>query len=206
MLPFCEVILLYYIFIYFSNICMTFLKIKEKKGFTLVELLVVITLIAILAVWVSNIDYNRLSGKQKLDIFWNQIVSNIETTLNNALLWKWIWDELITPKKWKIEISNSNSWALETFYSSWSSWIHYGLASLNIQNFYSINNIECIKLDWTTTPIPTSTWTIMVEQANLALSGCTDDTYKILRFEWTFLDNKKTIEVNTLNWIVKQLR
>jgi prepilin-type N-terminal cleavage/methylation domain-containing protein len=180
--------------------------IKEIKGFTLIEILVVISIIAILALWIVWMDFNRLSWKQKTEIFWNKIVSNMETIINNALLWKWIWVNLNTPKQWKIEISTTNSWTLKTSYLSWSLRYNYEETSLNTIYPYSISNIYCIKLDGSTGGLElwNSTWTILIKQAELSLSWCEDDNFKILKFDTSFLDNKKTIDINTLNGIIKK--
>ncbi len=82
-----------------------------KKGrtilgwFTLIELLVAISIIAILAIGVSNINWNRLSDRQKITIFQNRVVSEIETIRNNALFGKAVTPALIVPHTWRIDLS-----------------------------------------------------------------------------------------------------
>jgi len=60
---------------------------KIKKAFTLIELLVWISVMSIIILWVTSIDYNRLSQDQKLDIFTNDVKSNFERIRNNSLAW-----------------------------------------------------------------------------------------------------------------------
>ncbi len=174
--------------------------------FTLIEVLVVISIIAILVVWIARLDFNRLSGKQKVEIFWNKIVSNIETIMTNALLWKWVWEKLYTPDEWKIEISEAGSWKLITSYLSWSSRIYHSIDSMdNITYPYSISNIECKDLvfPYSTWALSSSTWTIIINQGNLSLSGCQDTGYRIIKFDALYLDNKRTIELNAINAVIE---
>lgn len=175
-----------------------------KIAFTLIELLVAITIITIMALWVSSLDFNRLSWKQKLEIFTNNVKTNYESIRNNALSWKWIWNNLDIPKKWKIDFSKSNSWTIITSYSNdWTIWNTYNNTSF--QNSYQILSIRCLKNNWTLDNVlNTWTWTIELSWINTTLWwDCSNNTSKILEitFRNKTYDTKK-LEINTLNWLV----
>ena len=96
------------------------MKKNNHNAFTLIELMVVIGIIAILILGSNFLNFNKVSNKQKLDTKTIRIVSQIEEIRNNSLLWKWIWTELIVPKKYRIDFSTSWSWVISTKYYSWS--------------------------------------------------------------------------------------
>lgn len=171
----------------------------KKNAFTLAELLVWITIIWILALMVSNINYNRLSDKQKLEIFVNSVKTNFETIRNNSLEWKWIWNNLLVPNKRSIKVSKISNWTI-VFLNDSSIY-----NKLTFDNWIVINKIRCLKLDKTQDSIlnSTSTWIIEFKWANLSLTwACSIQTSKILEVEFRNKSfNTKTIEINTLNWL-----
>lgn len=177
----------------------------SKKAFTLIELLVAITIITILALWATSLDFNRLSNKQKLEIFTNSIKTNYESIRNNALEWKWIWTNLDIPKKWKMDFSTSNSWTVVTSYSiDWTSWIW--ASNIDMQNIYWISSIRCLETDWSidNSLFDTETWSIEISWINIELWwDCNNDSSKILQITfWNKINEYKTLEINTLNWLV----
>jgi prepilin-type N-terminal cleavage/methylation domain-containing protein len=179
---------------------------KIKNAFTLIELMVWITIIAIILLWSSNLDFNRLNTKQKLDIFTNNIKSNFETIRNSSLLWKWIWTDLSLPDKWKIEYSTSNSW---TIVNSTYSWSRSELDNnLIFKPGFSISNIKCLQLDWITQNKDLSTsWTWIIEfiwSEMKFIWDCTEHiTSKILELKVKNKSETKILQINTLNWLVE---
>jgi prepilin-type N-terminal cleavage/methylation domain-containing protein len=59
---------------------------KLTTAFTLIELMITIAIIAIIILSLNNIDFNKMSSNQRLDMFTNSIITNIENIRNNALL------------------------------------------------------------------------------------------------------------------------
>ncbi len=181
----------------------------SKRAFTLIELLVAITIITILALWATNLDFNRLSNKQKLEIFTNNVKTNYESIRNNALEWKWIGNNLDVPQKWKMDFSSSNSWTIVTSYFDWTSWS--GSTSVDFQNKFWITSIKCKDVNWTlvwTDLIDTETGSIELSGINTQLdwdsTNCWNVKSKIIEVTfWNKINEYKTLEINTLNWLVK---
>lgn len=183
-------------------------KVKKIIWFTLIELLLVITIIWIIALWLSQMNFNASSDKQKNEIFTNKIISNFEEVRNYSLLWKWIWVNLDNPEKWKVEFSTTWSWNITSYYFSWAIWTKY-----NENLFwtgYEIKNIECISLDnidrsWNIA----WTWIIEIIWPKLTLTwACnTDPSYKKLLIDVSYKNNfENNIEINTVNWLISILK
>lgn len=182
-------------------------KIKIK-AFTLIELLIAITLISILALWISNIYFNSIWDKEKNNWFMNQIRTSIETIKNNAIIWKWVWNTIIVPDFWKINIketSPSFSWAISYYYWTWSIitstlWNIYDWFEIKLDNFQKITNLICANNK------QTSTWAIdnidiLIEWKNLSLSWCSNDKKTII-LTTEYKNFSKTISLNTINWVI----
>lgn len=126
------------------------MKIKSAKAFTLMEILVGISIISIMAIGISQINLNRLSDRQKLDIELSKITSLIEETRNNALIGRWVGTNLVTPDSWNINISNnSSSGTLNISHYSW--WTNINYKNYTIQKPFSIMEISCRNIDWVST-------------------------------------------------------
>jgi prepilin-type N-terminal cleavage/methylation domain-containing protein len=177
---------------------------KQKKAFTLIELLVSISLISILAIWISSIDYNRLNNKAKLDIFTNEIKTHFERVRNNALSWKWIWTDLNVPEKWRIEYSLSNSWKIISKTLSWTNyWLDY--ENINFNNLYEITNLDCLNLNQLNLEnINSWTWIIEFSWINISLTwSCTNSSSKILELTIKSKSDEKILQLNTMNWLAE---
>lgn len=94
---------------------------KIKKGFTLIELMIVIAMIGIIFVWMRNINFNYMSDRQKAEQFANKIISQIETARNNAMIGRSVTDpdtwEKIIPDFWSIRFTSKHA-TLPTLASS----------------------------------------------------------------------------------------
>jgi len=157
---------------------------KNNFWFSLIELLVVIAIIWILALSISNFDFNKWMDKQYLLQYKNDIFTLIEKTRNDSLLWKSLsWNLLIIPNERRITITTNNttnSWSVKLTNWSWSTDIWYS-ENINIPKFFSVNNLSCLS----------STITII----DLIFS------WPNLSYSWWCLTNFKS--VNKLNIEVK---
>ena len=193
---------------------------NNTSWFTLIEILVVIVIIAILALWVSNINFNAISDKQRLDKDIIKIISQIETIRNNSILWKWIWVNLDVPEKYEIHIWNTWSWNIKLYYNTW--WVNTEydfVKKINFWNNYEyISKMNCLSLEINPSTkkytiiddedgdnnIQDWTWKLIFEWANISLSwACDKAEAKILQVEVTRKQFKRTFQINTLNWLIE---
>jgi len=173
----------------------------KKKAFTLIELMVWISIIAIITLWVLKLYSNNIPDKQKLDLFTNKIVWIIDIVKNYSLVWKWIWINLDTPKYFKIELS---TWSyIKTYYNTWSSEVLYNEMTINPFNeFYKINSLKCKKLDLSGEE-SINNISIIFEWSSISFSWCSDNYHKIVDINLWYGWFNKIIRVNALNWVVE---
>jgi len=182
---------------------------KNINGFTIVELLVAITIIIILIIWSNNISFKYVNDKQKLEIFTNKIISEIERIRNNSLVWKWIWVNLNVPKLWKIEFNSwwnwTSSWNVITSYYSWSTWIQEN--KLIIDKNFALKNINCIAVDWNINILTTAeTWAILFEWWKYSLTWCVfcPSNYSNIEIETMSKLFTWSINFDIVSWLIKK--
>lgn len=184
------------------------MKKQKIKAFTLIELMVVIALIWIIALWISNINFNNLSDRQILDWFFYKIKTNIETIKNNALIWKAIknWTETFVPKMWRIDFNSDWNWAwtwtIKTYYSK--DWIIFNnILNNNIssEKFYGIE----IKNFWNILNTANWTWAILIEWNKLSLTWTIlPTTDKELEIKVSYKNFDKVFTINTISWVIEE--
>jgi len=173
-----------------------------KKAFTLIEIMVVIALMWIIALWASKLNFNSLSDRQKVDWFFYQIKNNIETTKNNALIWKEIKladNSKIVPKKWRIDFNNSASGSIKTYYQNNSdTFINYPENNILTKKHYQI----IISNNWSKL---SDTWSLLIEWWNLNLTWSTilwSD--KVLEIETKYKNLSKKFSINTISGVIEE--
>lgn len=176
----------------------------RKKAFTLIEIIVVISLLAVFTLSITNIDFSRLSTQEKHKIFTNKVISNIETIRNYAFSGKWVWINTETPNQWKIDISSSNSGSILTSYSWDVNGIYY-TGTFWSDPSHEIINILCTNIDRSITESITGSNTgSIVFQWNVAsIEWCSDSTLRILEFQTKYLSHTSTIQFNSINSIIE---
>ncbi len=179
---------------------------KNITWFTLIELIIVMTITAILAIGASRINLSQIAEAQKVWIFLNKINSNITTAINNSLIWKWINANIDTPKFWKININSNWNW---NWYWTWNiivsywSWTFQTASWLTIKapKFYQITNIKCSNLD-NTNSTSENNINLYVQNWDITLSWCTNTNAKILNFDVLYKNFKKHVKINSVNNIL----
>lgn len=175
---------------------------KILEAFTLVELLVAITVVTVIILGVSQMDFNRLSQRQKIDVELIEIISLIEEVRNNSLIGKWVWTSLQTPSDWRVTIENStSSWSVLAQYNSgglipYSRW--------DSQSYYRISDIRCTNIWWS---LSSSIWTgeLLFEWSKIEIvSSCwLGAPEKIIEFDYGFDGYKKTVRINSLSGTIE---
>ena len=99
---------------------------KNKKAFTLIELVIVLALIGLFLLFTNPFNFNILSNEQKSEIFANKIISTLETSR----------DETITGKAYR-----KDDWSFEEIFSTN---LEYGKNKKVIENEYKRKNNEKI--------------------------------------------------------------
>lgn len=183
------------------NFFMNFLQ-NQKKAFTLIEILVWISVISIVTLTATQIDFRRLSQKQNLAITTTEIITKIENIRNYALTGKWVWNPLTTPHSWTLEISTQGSGSIFALYSTWSI-VAFPEWHWNSGKKGFIKNIYCEKLDGTSTPLA-GTGTLSFVWDTINLSGCPDSYYRKLLLEIYLSPFSEKIEINTVSGIIEK--
>lgn len=175
----------------------------KNKGFTLIEILVWITIMWIVSFWIINLYTNQNSDKQKLNIFTNKIIWKLDTTKNYSLVWKWIWINLETPKHFMVEISTWNY--LKTYFNTWTLDQIYSELSINpFDNFYELKSIECKNADLSNIT-NTDTINLFYKWSNITLSWCSDNYQKIVDLELYYKWFSNKLRLNTISWVLEKV-
>ena len=182
------------------------MKNRSLYWITIIELLVVIAITWILVIWVSQINRGGLSDRQKIAIFINKLVSNIEVVRNNALIWKGIWLDLVVPQKWKIDFFSSWTWEIITSYDlDWTgSWNVFDKFSVILDKPYFLKSLECLNLSWDLEEVLSQTWSIIIEHNKFFLSWCSDVSSKKLRIVLKHKFFEEAFIVNTINGVIER--
>lgn len=176
-------------------------KIIPIHGFTVGELMVWIALISILGVWISQINFNRLSNQQNSEIELVKITSIIQWVRNNALIGKAVWENLDSPDNWFVTIDTTGSWTIS---SGWNIGAGSGVyASWNQRAPYSIQNLRCQRLDGVNDTWSNPVITVTYVWSQASISGCNDSSYKKVVFDLFTNDVSKEVSINAVTWIVK---
>lgn len=185
----------------------------KKKAFTLIELIVWIAIIAIITLWITKLYWSNIPDKQKLDLFTNKIIWIIDSVKNYSLVWKWIWNDLETPKYFRIELSTwvlsagTFTWSyLKTYYNTWSSDVLYDEMTIKTFNeFYNIRSLKCQKLDLSGDEY-ISKISVIFKWSSASFSWCSDNYHKIVDINLWYKWFNKIIRLNALNWVVEEIK
>jgi prepilin-type N-terminal cleavage/methylation domain-containing protein len=169
---------------------------KKKKAFTLLEIMVVIALIWIIALWATKLNFKLLSDRQRLDWFFYDIKTKIETIQNNALIWKAIkdWTNLVVPNKWQIDFNNSWSGIIVSQYYIWNTKKEFN--RIIPKAFYYIetsNNLSKLS----------DTWSLLIEGSNMTLTWVSSKD-KVLEIKIWYKNFSKTLKLNTISWVIEE--
>ena len=168
---------------------------KKNNAFTLLEIMIVIALIWIIALWATKINFKLLSDRQRLDWFFYDIKTKIETIQNNALIWKAVknWTDLVVPDKWQIDFNNSWSGIIVSQYFIWN----------NKNEFNKIIPKQFYYIETSTWILNSSTWSLLIEGSNMTLTWVSSND-KILKIKIGYKQFSKTLELNTISGVIEE--
>ena len=179
------------------------MNLKNRTWFTMIELMIVISIILLITFWASSIDFNTFSDKQRSESFFSKVKTTIETVKNNALIWKWIWTNLDVPSKWQINFKVDQA-IITSYLDPSDTWLVFSEYSIYPENRYSIKKIVCSNIggtgDYTlilgdTAELIITWWILKLE------SDCSNK--QILKITTTYLWSDKIFELNTVSWVIE---
>ena len=199
--------ILYSYSIIFLFILQQFMQKKSLYAFTLVEIVVVVSLLAFLVIFWANLNFSRLTQKQETSIETQKIKSIFDEVRNAAYFGRAVGaNNNIIPTSWRIQISRSASGTLQSSYLSGSTWISYG-KNWSAKTPYEIRSIGCKNLTGTLTWAVTgnNTGTLLLTGSQLSFSGvwCTNQNLKIFTLELKNRDYSEFLELNTVTWVLR---
>jgi len=178
----------------------------NNKAFTLVEILVIITIIAIIIIWSNSMNFNKWRDREELELLKNSVVSKFETVRNNSMMWKWIWTDLDHPTQVKITFS---TWSdiMKTEYKTWATFVNDTENTIiDATLVKSISKINCQKIDWTiiTWLWNISSWVVLIEWDKLTLTWwCNNDLAKKIQLNFSYKNEVSTWTINVVNWLIE---
>ncbi|MDD3302780.1 MAG: type II secretion system protein [Candidatus Gracilibacteria bacterium] len=177
---------------------------KKIMAFTLIEILLVISIIGMMTLGVSRLYMNVNSDKQNLNIFTVKFSSIIDTVKNYSLVGKGIGNNLVTPDSYTIRISTGGY--ITTYYNTGTSDIVFN--ELTIPSFdlnYKVNFITCRTITYTS-PSKKSVIDIIFKGSDITLSGCTNfTTQKVVDFNIMYKGFSKNLRFNSVSGVLKEL-
>lgn len=183
---------------------------KNKNAFSLIELVVVIGLITFIALTATSLNFQWLSDKQKLEIFSNRIITQIEAIRNDALVWKNLYD--ITKKiwfedieQWEIAINKTTATLEVTAYPRQKDISEVKEPRIVTTNKASAwEKIEALKCNWAWWEKSIDSAKIVFEwtkTAKVIWEDCNENS--ILQFELSYSKEKWIIEFDPVSWLVE---
>lgn len=183
---------------------------KNKNAFSLIELVVVVGLITFIALTATSLNFQWLSDKQKLEIFSNRIITQIEAIRNDALVWKNLYD---TTKKiwfedieqWEIAINKTTATLEVTAYPRQKDISEVKEPRIVTTNKASAwEKIEALKCNWAWWEKSIDSAKIVFEwtkTAKVIWEDCNENS--ILQFELSYSKEKWIIKFDPVSWLVE---
>jgi len=214
------IIIAYIDIIIILKILQIFMRFSTKnltKGFTLMELLVVITIIWIMTIWAMNMKFD-ISDREKLAMFDNEIITQIEQIRDFALIWKWVLDgsnRLVVPDRWDIVLSPSDwgtsKWKIVSRYYLDSSNTNTVYKEYDAKNPFLIETITCKELDNTDNDIANNeNVTLIFKWSKISLdtttnpANCQDEIKEIILSTDILKKVQWKITINKLSWVIQR--
>lgn len=178
---------------------------KPVYAFTIAELMVAIALISLLALWISNLNFNRISNKQRIATETIKVVSLIENIRNYSLTGRWVGTNLDHPDYWEVVFDTNGSIRAQYELSGTQDY-----ETKKILAPFSLSELRCSNLNRSWIDSSPTSLTLRFNGDNISIQNCPTTTVsagkaKILEADVSFDTITKTIRINTLTWIIEVL-
>lgn len=169
---------------------------KNNFAFTLIEIMVAITIIAIIISFMRNINFTKISNEQKSERFANKIISKIEEARNNSATWKWTklptWESIIV-----------DNWVIELYKDKLKVNIHGEDGYIReIEEIIFWKNEKIEKLLCKSNDREVNDVYIIFEKIASEIDECKNS--KKLEIISSFLNERFKIEFDLVNWLLKK--
>ncbi len=176
----------------------------HRKAFTLVEILVVIAVIGILALWASRLNFSRISQLELLNIESIKMLSSIEEARNNALVGRVVSAWWEAPESWRIVFDVVNdSYTTEYVQTSGTP---ESVASSKLRSPFEISAIVCKWID------KTALWNIansgnitFYTNGQTTIDWCSHSDARLVDIEIWFWSKRKTLRINTITNVIEEI-
>lgn len=175
----------------------------KSRGFTLLEVLVVIAVIWILWVSISRLNFSRISQQELIAIESIKILASSEEMRNNALVGKSenIWWDI--PRSWDIEFNRTTDRFITSYTDS--EWVLRTIQTQDLRSPFEILSITCGNLNRTIT----GPWNIVrinfLTTSETSINWCAIANPRIIDIEIGRGDIRSTIRINTLTNVIEEL-
>jgi len=176
---------------------------KSLSWFTLIEVIVGVTLIWIIAFAGSRIDFFTINTKQLIDIELVKIENILSEVRNNALVWKAVSNTAIVPTHWTIDISGTGG-SITTNYLSWATSTNYQNGNWSAIPNTSIIDLRCEDFNWSNTSSSANIQLWFTGSQIGINSGCPSSpiNYKIVTLVYGQASFTGSISINTVTWVI----
>ena len=179
---------------------------RNQYGFTLIEILVVIAIIAIITIWAMRINLSRLTEKQIVWIELLEIRTILEEIQNNAFLWKGVWENQSPADTWEVRISSENGWEIIWLYNLDGAELLYKNTTWNAKNNNRIMNLECQNYDWSQSTRISWTWGLVFDNELIRINSDECSTnQRVLFIRYGNENISESLRFNTLSWVIEIL-
>ena len=164
--------------------------------------MVFISLIALLSIWVSRVNFNSFTNGQKVLILSQKIISRIETVKNYAKNGYGIWVWLTTPDAWRVQLSQTGIIS-EYSLDNKNTWNPFPTLSYQFQNWESISLLRCKNtLAWIPEDSATSA-SLEFSSTGTLISGCNAPNFTELQINAQYANEKRVLSFSTLNSVIE---
>lgn len=172
---------------------------KKNRGFTLVELLIVVAIIWVIASSARFLNFEEINNRKKVELFTATVARWIENIRNNALYGRSLLAE--NPEAWRISINLNNSGTVTTEYLSGSTWNIYDDQDSNYTVDFPeyISSISCD----TSLDVSSGTGIILYTGSELSLSGSCSINDKYMTIETWYGSYTWSLNINSISGVIE---